>query len=223
MTIRTVEDYLNFLPAANTDKPLLRSAITAVIQDLVESNALVASIPGLYDIDVAVGSQLDVVGQWVGRSRNVDTPISGVYFSLDTDGVGFDQGYWQGPFDPATGVISLNDDIYRMFLYLQIAANQWDGSFARMQEILGGVFASASGSYLLVVDNYDMSITIGVAGVWPGAIILSLLDSYLAITPAAIGIKELVQTSVNGAPLFGFDKQNEYVSGFDTGAFGVAY
>ena len=36
-----------------------------------------------FDLDTAIGAQLDVIGEWVGRTRYVGIPLSGVYFSWD--------------------------------------------------------------------------------------------------------------------------------------------
>lgn len=55
------------------------------------SDAMSGLIPE-FDIDTAAGVQLDVVGEWVGRSRRVATPVTGIYFSWDTERVGWDQG-----------------------------------------------------------------------------------------------------------------------------------
>ena len=65
-----------------------------------------------FDIDEAIGVQLDILGKWIGRTRVVSQPISGIYFSFDTDGLGFDQGVWQGPYDPDAGFTNLSDETY---------------------------------------------------------------------------------------------------------------
>ncbi|SQC91538.1 Protein of uncharacterised function (DUF2612) [Cedecea neteri] len=85
------------------------------------------SLINAFDIDTAVGVQLDALGKWIGRSRVVSQPISGVYFSWDTDGLGYDQGVWQGPYDPDAGYTSLGDETYRIILKAKIAMNNWDG------------------------------------------------------------------------------------------------
>jgi hypothetical protein len=64
------------------------------------------------------------VGIWVGISRFLKTPLSGVYFSLDVF-PGLDQGTLQGPFDPTTGLTVLPDDSYRMAKIIVMPGSSW--------------------------------------------------------------------------------------------------
>lgn len=78
-----------------------------------------------------------------------------------------------------------------------------------------------SGTLLFVLDNQDMTMTIGIAGEVPSLLFLAILEQgLLPIKPAAVRVNYEI-TSVNGSPVFGFDVQNEYIAGFDTGAWGV--
>lgn len=221
--MNTVDHYLALLPSSNVDKTNFRAAITATIEDLVANGVAVSELSALYDLDTAVGSQLDVVGIWVGLSRYVSVPLAGVYFTLDDPDLGLDAGYLRGPFDPIDGVSSLDDGLYRTMLKIKIAANHWDGSLAQAQTILASVLALSTGTYLMVVDNFDMTMTIGVAGIVPGPIFIFLLQSYMTLVPAAVGIRSLVVTGTSGSPLFGLDCDNEYISGLDIGALGIIY
>lgn len=221
--MNTVEQYLDLLPSANVDKTNFRAAITAAIEDIVADGTSASELAALYDLDLAVGAQLDVVGVWVGLSRNVAVPLSGVYFTLDDADLGLDAGYLRGPFDPLEGVTSLDDNLYRTMLRIKIAANHWDGSLAQAQSILASVVAASSGTYLMLIDNFDMTLSIGVAGVIPGPIFISLLQNYMTLMPAAVGLRSLTVTGVSGSPLFGLDCANEYIAGLDVGALGTIY
>lgn len=55
------------------------------------SDAMSRLIPD-FDIDTAVGVQLDVVGEWVGRSRRVATPVTGIYFRGTPSGLAGTRG-----------------------------------------------------------------------------------------------------------------------------------
>ena len=146
-----------------------------------------------------------------------------MYFSLDTVGLGLNEGYLRGPFDPLDGLTSLDDSLYRTMLRIKIAANHWDGSLAQAQSILAQVLSASEDTYLMVIDNFDMSISIGVAGVIPGAVFISLLQDYFTLLPAAVQIRSLVVTGEDGAPLFGLDCDNAYIAGLDVGALGTIY
>ena len=111
-----VTQYLALVSSEHSDKPNFNAMLAASVQPSADLAALYTTIPQLYDVDLAVGTQLDTIGQWVGITRALTTPLSGVYFAFDTANVGFDQGVWQGPYDPTTGLTSLPDDMYRLVL-----------------------------------------------------------------------------------------------------------
>ncbi len=67
----------------------------------------------------------------------------------------------------------------------------------------------------------DLAIVVGVAGKIPPRIYLGLLgQNALRIKPAGVTMTYRI-TSVDQAPVFGFGVQNQYVSGWGTGAWGV--
>ncbi len=112
-----------------------------------------------FDIDTAVGVQLDVVGEWVGRSRRSHTGNRDL-FSWDTERVGWDQGGGRAH-DPNDGFIDLSDEIYR--LMLKVKVNNWDGQNDSLPPILDTALAG-SGIRMAIVDNRDMSISIWILG-----------------------------------------------------------
>lgn len=210
----STDDYLLLVPSANASKPNFRAVLTASIQPLVDGQNTRLD----FDIDTAVGVQLDAVGLWVGQSRRVEVPITDVYFSMDIERNGFDQGVWFGPGANAAGVSLLDDETYRLILKIKIAANTWDGTLAGAQVVLSAL--RSNGTYLFMQDNFDMSITIGVAGIIPSALFVALITQVFSwIRPATVNIASVSVTSLSGAPLFGFDSNSNYVSGFDIGAW----
>ena len=73
--------YLNRITTYN-QKPKFTATVTAVLQPFVDAQAFLEGLPAAFDIDVAIGAQLDVVGQWVNLSRNVELPVLNNWFSL---------------------------------------------------------------------------------------------------------------------------------------------
>lgn len=214
----STDDYTKLITSQHRSKPKYMAMIEATAQPLVDTMNALASMPAKFDVDLAIGDQQDDVGEWVGISRNVATPLAGVYFSFDTVGVGFDQGVWKGPFDPDTGVTSLDDETYRLLMRAKIGANRWDGTLAGSAAILDQIFTGDT--YVFIEDHQDMTITIAVSGKIPSALFLALLSGgYIPIKPATVGVAVTVVTSADGAPIFGFDVQNQYIGGFDTGAW----
>ncbi|WFC66420.1 DUF2612 domain-containing protein [Achromobacter denitrificans] len=217
-----VEKYLDLITAFHRDKPKFSAMVGAVSKCFVDAQNLYAQMVAAYDLDAAVGVQLDAVGEWVGISRNVQTPLVGVYFSFDIAGLGFDEGVWQGPFDPDTGVTSLDDDTYRLLIRAKIAANHWDGTLEGSAAILNLIFGN-TGTHVFIQDNGDMSIDIGVSGQRPTAIFLALLTGgYIPVKPEGVRVNYYIVPDVAG-PIFGFDVDNDYISGFDTGVWGTLY
>lgn len=212
-----VSQYTSLITSEH-QKPNFLKVITALLQPLADIQQTVVSLPSIFDIDNAVGSQLDVVGEWVGVSRNLNVPLTNVYFAFDTAGQGFDQGTWLGPFDPTTQLSALPDDTYLQLLYARIANNQWDGTVPGAYAFMEQVFP---GNVFFIQDNQDMSMLIGVIGSSTlNAVSYALLTGgYLQIKPAGVFVNGYVTPSVPGSPLFGFDVENSLISGFDVGCW----
>ncbi|KVS08136.1 DUF2612 domain-containing protein [Burkholderia multivorans] len=214
-------EYTALITSEHRDKPRFMAVVGALVQPLVDQMNVLQSMPGKFDLDNAVGVQLDDVGLWVGVSRKIRTPLTGIYFSFDIDGLGFDQGTWKVPFDPDTGLTVLDDDTYRLVIRAKIGANRWDGTLESSAAILNSIFGADT--HVFIEDHQDMSMTIGIAGKVPSAVFLALLaGGYIPLKPEGVRVAYTIVTSVDGAPLFGFDMNSDLVAGFDTGVWGTA-
>lgn len=150
-------DYTGLITNEHSDKPKYMAMVGVVAQPLVDALNVSQGLSADFDLDLAIGAQLDQVGLWVGIGRRINTPLTGVYFSFDTEGLGFGQGVWKGPFDPDTGVIELDDETYRLLLRAKIAANHWDGTMETSKAILDAVFNPDGGSeFIEVTANNEM-------------------------------------------------------------------
>ena len=216
-----VTPYLNLVTSEHRSKPKFIAMLGGVLQPFADVQGLLSGMAALFDLDTAVGSRLDVVGQWIGQSRQLNVPLTGVYFSFDTAGVGFDQGTWYGPFNPISGVISLPDDAYRALLRAKIAANSWDGTINGAYAAWNILFAG-TGFGILIQDEGDMHMLFALTGPLPDAVTLALLTGgYLSLKPAGVHVDSYLTPSVANTPYFGFDAENANVAGFDTGAWGL--
>lgn len=216
-----IKDYAGKITSEHADKPKYMAMVESVAQCFVDTAGVAKSLPVEFDLDSAIGVQLDAVGEWVGISRRISTALTGVYFSLDITGLGFDEGAWQGPFDPDTGITVLDDDTYRTLIRARIGANKWDGTLEQSKEILDLVFSGDT--YAFIQDNQDMTISIGMAGNPPSAIEWALLTGgYITPKPQSVDVKYFYSPTASG-PLFGFDVSNQYIAGFDQGSWGKVY
>lgn len=217
---KTVEDYLDKIIPWHRNKPKFVATVRLAVEPFVAQQDFLNALPSQFDLDTAVGVQLDQVGEWVGRSRYIRTPIANVFFSFDDPPRGFDLGVWKGPYDTDAGITRLDDETYRTLLRAKIAANTWDGTLPGSKKALAIMFPDGD-THVFIIDNQDMSLTYGVSGKIPSILFLALLaDGYIPLKPEGVRANYRV-TPVDGAPLFGFDVENEFISGFDTGAWGV--
>ncbi|TDT01696.1 DUF2612 domain-containing protein [Erwinia rhapontici] len=219
--------YTELITNYHADKPLFSQHVDLSTRPLTDVSATMTGMVTAFDIDRAVGVQLDTLGEWIGRSRIVSVPITGIYFSLDTDGIGWDQGVWQGPYDPDNGYTALSDETYRVILKAKIAINNWDGTNDTLPEILDTALAG-SGIRMQIVDNQDMTISLWVFPEVDIAsvsleLIAAIRQGYLTVKAAGVwaGSIEIpsVETPSEGNKFFGFDMDNEYIAGFDEGAW----
>ena len=213
------DKYTSLITSEHIDKPNFVAMVAAVCQPMVDIQNLCLQVPTLYDIETAIGSQLDVIGQWVGITRNLPVPITGVYFTLDT-GPGLDGGILLGPDDPTTALYQLGDSFYRILIAAKILNNQWDGTKGSLFAITQALFSSF-GYSLFTQDYSNLTMAIGLSGGVPPPIILAMLtNGLLDIRPATVHIISYI-TQVNSSPIFMLDAQpgNVNFAGLDNGAF----
>lgn len=252
-----IQHYLDRIPWAHNDKPKFMAMIRRALQPFVDAQAVLASIPELFDIDSAVGVQLDRVGKKIGRSRNITVPISNVWFSFGDPLRGFGRGLWRGPYSDGTQVSTLDDEVYRKLLRAKIRANVWDGTVEGAQDALDAFFDDPETQVFVVDQSVDlqpvayfgfsqgaaggfgrgiwkgrvdpsqdpnraaMALTVVVSGKIPPLVYLFLLaQDLISIKPEGVSVRYAV-TSVDKTPVFGFGMQNDFVSGFGTGSWGV--
>jgi hypothetical protein len=215
-----VTQYIQGITSEHADKPNFTSMVTTTVQPFANSAALYASIPILYDLDNAVGVELDTLGQWVGVTRYLSSPITGVYFAFDTSGLGFDRGVWMGPFDPSTGLVRLPDEYYKLVILARILNNNWDGSKTQAYVMADIIFLPFGFTYY-IDDHADLSISIGILGPTPPpALLTALLNSgKLDLKPATIHVASRVAQQ---GPIFSFDLNVLLFQGFDTSVWALS-
>jgi hypothetical protein len=192
-------DYSGRVTSEHKNKPKFMASLVAAIQPLVDMQYLCNNMYSYFDIDEAVGAQLDVVGEWLNISRQLAVPLPDVFFSWDTLGLGWDHGVWLGPYDPTTGQAQMDDGTYRAVLKMRAALNGWNGTRVGLGELVTETFETLfPGLTMNLLDNYNMSITFqlygnvtfdkfGAGGLTP--IIQQLfLQGLLTVKPSTIAI-----------------------------------
>jgi hypothetical protein len=140
---QTIDHYKGLVISQYQNSPKFMAWLESLLSILNDASACIASIDAAFDIDQAVGDQLDTLGDIVGFKRTV-------------------------PFDPSNNVSPILDDFnYRRVLKFQIGINKWDGQIASIQTLWNSLFPEGTVS---ILDNQDMSIDITFASSLPSII-----------------------------------------------------
>jgi hypothetical protein len=213
----TSEEYLSLITSAHVGKPRFVKTVEVGVAPFAGIQGVLKSFPAAFDIDTATGVQLDAVGLWIGRSRRIDAALVGVYFAWDdTATTGWDSGVWQGVHDPDSGLVDLPDDSYRRLLRAKIATNSWDGTIPDAYAVWESAFGG--GSFILMQDNQDMTMVVGIAGELLSSVDRALLiGGYLNLKPEGVRVSYYAVAPVAGA-LFAWDAAaSGALAGWDNG------
>ena len=204
--------YSDYITSANRQTNFIK-----IVDELTQSFIDLQGINLDLSVNTASGALLDVLGQWVGASREVSTPLANVYFAWDSSAiVGWDSGVWRDVFDNSTSLTILPDDSYRILIKSKIAASRWDATAEDAYKIWENLFSE---SFIIITDNNNMSCNIAVAGAKLDSVTLALLVSeQIALKPAGVKTK-YYQISVDGGALFSWDVANDALAGWDVGGW----
>lgn len=151
--------YTDLITNYHAGKPKFFDHVDLSTRPLIDVSAATAGLINAFDVDTAVGDQLDILGKWIGVSRAVAAPITGVFLEWDKERVGWDQGIWLGPYQSTDALTYLSDDVYRVVLKARIGINNWNGQNGTLPDILETALAG-TGIKLVILDNQDMSVSV---------------------------------------------------------------
>ena len=150
----TLSDYLSLITSEYSDPDLQANyiaTVTLAVQPYVDMQAELLGMNRLFDLDVAVGQQLDTTGQWIGLTRYITEPLD-IYFSWDIADLGWDQAPWAASYQPNVVTVALDDPHYRILLKARVVANQWDGTIPNAYTAWDTLFAP-EGYHILIQDG----------------------------------------------------------------------
>lgn len=209
-------DYTQYITSQHQERPRFAALVSLVTGCFGAVTDVLQAMPVAYDLDAAEGVQLDSVGKWVGLGRTLTAPIPNTFFSFDTPGKGWDEGYWKGAFVPSEGIVSLDDGSYRAALRLKIAGNHFTGElqdYMRLPMLLEGPVPNI----LVVKDNQDMSIDVYILGRQPSLFLRNAIEQEQLI-PKPFGVRINAYHYTNTA-VFGVDYSTTSIDGPDFGSF----
>ena len=235
--MRSATDYVAKIPPLNAGKPKFAATIATVVSPFADGQSFLNNLSQAFDLDTAIGVQLDSVGQWAGISRKIPIPVTQPWFSWGIRSRGWGQAYWKGPDILGTRLESLDDETYRRLIRAKIAANYSDGSVVQAQAALATYFKAPT--FLFTMDRTvaigwragttnpwsstsGMDWQIGVAGKLPTVVDLEILaQNLIPVHPLGVNVDVKV-TTVDGSPLFGWGINNKYIAGWGRGAWGAS-
>lgn len=132
-----IDKYLNNITNQHRDKPKFIAWLSSSLTIIDHAYLVTKNMDNDFDLDNAIGKQLDVLGQTIGRQRTLTfQPLNG--------------------FDPI-----MDDETYRLVLKAKVAMNNWDGKIESAYEIWDNTFKDIG---MQLQDNQDMSLTAYVTG-----------------------------------------------------------
>lgn len=214
------KDYTTLLPSLHASAPKFVAWVKVLTQAFGEISDSILGLVPAFDVDTAIGSQLDVIGLWVGLARKQSLPIAGAFFTWNDTALGWNHASWKAPYDATEGITTLDDETYRVAIKAKIGSNYWVGSNEALQEI-GNTAMSSLDVQAFVIDNLDMSITIYILGA-PSAVLIELIKRGVAPPkPAGVRVTGYILASTPGAPFFALSvPTTTEVAGLDFGSFG---
>lgn len=196
--------YSNLLVLQYRTKPKAAATIQILVKQAI-ADLFTLDLQTAFDLNTAVGAQLDVLGKYIGVPRNSNTGAApnyygyadyaggGSIFGLNDYSSGSPNGFvfddYAGSSLPTT---DFSDVQYRFVLFLQIALNNFDGTLAYIQQFLADFFPGQ----ITVVDNLNMSLTYHVGGDLVLPIPGTVLQNFLP-RPMGCGISVVIDEVSN--------------------------
>jgi hypothetical protein len=212
--------YQALITSEHAGKAKFMAVVDALCAPLADAQALLASLPSLFDLDTAVGEQLDFTGAWVGRSRELNNPLLGIYFSFGDPDRGLGAGEWYNPSNPYYGVVVLDDERYRALLRAWVLIKHWDGSNDQLSAAWEALLDDPN-VRVLVQDLGDMTITLFVLSSAPiNPFSLAMFGAnVLEAKPDGVRINGFYQEPTSGTPFFGFGYDTDLIAGLGHGGW----
>jgi Protein of unknown function (DUF2612) len=151
--------YLTLLTSQYRGSVNLQAWLTACLQVIIDAAVLTGELVPAFDIDLAIGPQLDILGQLVGVGRGVS-------------------------FQPSNGVSPVLDDrTFRVLIKAKIAQNQWDGTLSSLYTVWASLFP---GGKITVVDNQDMTAFVSLSGSFTSILQDLIQNGYVVPRPEGV-------------------------------------
>lgn len=205
--------YLDLLILQYRSLPKAEATIKALANQYININSVIADFEEAFDVDTAVGVQLDILGRIVGVNRNVPFTVPKKYFGFSDNVLSYPMG------DKFTNILShpmldkfeipytsgeLNDNDFRFFIKAKIIKNTVR---ATMISNLGNSLQNAIdylfNSKAYIVDNKNMTMTLYIDSSFDFTLLPFIEQLGLMPRPQGVEIRTVISYNVGNT--FGFN------------------
>lgn len=211
-----IQAYLDLLIYQYRNKPKAEAEISAIVKEFGSIFDFYNSFETEFDLDSAVGNQLDIIGRIVGLSRTVPLGLPKIYFGFNnknSNALGFKQAPFKNGNEKNYTDLQLNDFDYRFFLKAKISKNFAKSDVISIDEIVSFLFNEKA----FITDGLDMTITLYLDESVDINRVRIVQQLNLLPKPQAVRYNNFRQYSDGGT--FGFKNKNLNATTFGNGKF----
>ena len=183
-----INEYRKLLTSEYRHSPKLKDWLLWLLNDGTDYSTFIQVFVNAFDLDVAVGQQLDIIGRYAGVSRLLNFQPSGGDSPL------------------------LNDDTYRFLIKATIVKNTWRGNVEDLYSAWKILFPKIP--LFQIQDLQDMTFNVIIGGDFSALETELITNGYIVPKPEGVRIRLMTITSLAGYPLFSYDLDTLYYSGY---------
>lgn len=151
--------YMNLLTSQYTNSSKLNALLYLLLKKFDDVSQCLVQMDTAFDLDIAVGVQLDMLGAIAGAVRTVS-------------------------FQPSNSVSPILDDAtYRIYIKSKIAQNQWDGTVDSLYPIWQTIFPGGS---IVIEDAQNMTAIIVLTGTFTSIVQDLITNGYIVPRPEGV-------------------------------------
>jgi hypothetical protein len=151
--------YLSLIPSQYQSSPKFLAFVTMLLKKFDDVTNCLLDFTNAFDLNYAIGVQLDALGQILGISRTL-------------------------PFQPSGGLSPiLGDKDYRTLLLAKVYLNLWNGEADALQPLWQNIFPSGT---IVIDDAQNMSATIVLSGTFTALAQQMITNGMIIPRPAGV-------------------------------------
>lgn len=183
-----IDSYRKLLTSEYRHSPKLTNWLLWLLNAGTTYTTFIQMFVKAFDLDVAVGVQLDTIGRLVGVKRLLE-------------------------FVPAGGESPLlDDDTYRFLIKATIIKNTWKGKLEDLYSAWDVLYPETK--MFQIQDLQDMTFNVIIAGDFSSLQKELISKGYIIPKPEGVRINLMTITDTSGYPLFSYDMDDLYYSGY---------